>query len=172
MTDFDSARSGLWAGVIMGGLATVAFGVVAGMGVVDLVRGLAAPTGPSTTSVIVSGVCGLATLVFGLLALSSRRQLVRWRRINDSGIAANATLGDARRTNARINRRNLYRLTLRVEPDRGAPYDVEARWFFPLDLRDTARPGTRVVVRVDPKDRTAVLVDWDATRARWGTPAR
>jgi hypothetical protein len=63
------------------------------------------------------------------------------------------------------------RRTERGEPARRATLDVtKARWFLPSDLREVIRANARVVVRVDPDDAKAVLIDWDQTRVAMGLP--
>lgn len=169
-TEFDVARSGVLAGVIVSGCASVLFGLVLGAGVIDLCLSLVAPRSIQLTSLLVVGFGAVGAVVFGLLALSSYRTLSLWRRLHEQSVVTSGTLGAPRRTNTRVNRRYLYEIPLTVTPPDGAPYEAVARWFVPSDVREHALAGARVVVRVDARDRTAVLVDWDQTRASWGLP--
>ncbi len=170
MTEFDRARSGMYAGVILGGFAASSFGIFLLLGVIDLASSLFSPRGPSITTLIIVGMCSIATLTFALLAFSSWRTISRWQRINERPIMAWGTLGEPRRTNHKVNRAHLYDIPLTVQPPQGAPYTVTANWFVPLDVRDFARVGTKVVVRIDPENMNIVLVDWDQTRMTWGMP--
>ncbi len=169
MPDFESARSGLLAGVILGVFATALFGMVMLAAIADVFQRLLSPWGVSVTSIITAGVCFIGTAIFGLMGYSARRTLSRWQRINDRPVMAWGTLGEPRRTNTRINRRYLFDLPVMVTPPHGAPYAAVARWFYPTDLRGMAT-NARVVVRVDPEDAKTVLIDWDQTREAWGLP--
>lgn len=170
MTDFNDARSGIQVGVTLSGFGAVSFGVLSVLCLADVLSSAVAGRRVALTPLLVGGFGMLAALALGLSALSRVLTLGRWQRINDRGITAWATMGEPRRTNERLNRRNLHVIPLVVAPQRQAPYAVEARWFFPLDLRAIARPGMRVVVRIDPEDASSVLVDWDQTRAAWRLP--
>jgi len=170
MPEFERARSGLLAGVVMGAIATSLVGMVALAALGDVLRGAGSPWGVSVTSLVVAGVCLVGCAIFGLMGYSARRTLSHWQRINDRPTMAWGTLGEPHRTNTRINRRYLYELPVMVTPPHGAPYATVARWFYPSDLRDVVTTGARVVVRVDPDDATAVLVDWDQTREALGLP--
>lgn len=171
MTEFNDARSGVLVGLILGGFAAVIFGGVMLSGAIDvLMRFGSAGERLPIPSFIMAGVGFIAFLGFGWSALSSWNRLSSWQRINDRGIMAWGTIGEPRRTNARLNSMNLYDIPLTVAPQQGAPYTIETNWFFPVDLRNVTRPGMRVVVRIDPDDMRTVLVDWDQTRASWGMP--
>lgn len=170
MTDFVSARSGLYAGVILGAGAMALSGGVALVAAVDAIQSLFSPWGVSVTSFGVAGGGFVGATLFGLLGFVSLRRLLRWQRIDRRPVMAWGTLGEARRTNSRVNRRVLFEIPLTVVPPQGAPYAAVAKWFFPGDLRERARPGARVVVRIDPANAKVVLVDWDQTRATWGLP--
>ncbi|MBN8614685.1 MAG: hypothetical protein J0L92_29060 [Deltaproteobacteria bacterium] len=170
LSDYETARSGLIAGVVLGGSAVMLFGVIATVCAADVGVALLAGRAPMLTSALVGVGCALSAGMFGLLTLSSLRMLLLWRRVDARGVVAWATLGACERTGTRINKRLLFRLPLEVTPADGPPFSVTIRWFFPPDVRPHQRPGARVVVRMDPEDRTAVLVDWDATRPHWGLP--
>ncbi len=170
MPDFESARSGLMVGVILGALATALFGMLMLASIADVFQRMLSPWGIGVTSVITAGVGFVGTTVFGLMGYSSQRTLSRWQRINDRPLMAWGTLGEPRRTGTRINRRYLYDFPVMVTPPQGAPYATVARWFYPSDLREVIRANARVVVRVDPEDAKAVLVDWDQTRLAMGLP--
>lgn len=170
MPDFESARSGLLAGAIIGGFSTALFGMFMLAAIGDVFQRMLSPWGVSVTSLIVAGVGLVGTTVFGLMGYSAYRTLTRWQRINTRPVMAWGTLGEPRRTNTRINRRYLYDLPVTVTPAQGAPYAAVARWFYPMDLRDVVTTSARVVVRVDPEDAKTVLVDWDQTREVWGLP--
>lgn len=170
LSDYQTARSGLIAGVVLGGFAVTLFGVIATLCAADVGMALLAGRAPTLTSALVGAGCALSACMFALLTLSSLRMLLLWRRVDARGVAAWATLGACERTGTRINRRVLFRLPLEVTPAEGPTFSITIRWFFPADLRDHQQPGARVVVRMDPDDRTAALVDWDATRPHWGLP--
>ncbi len=166
LADYDSARSALLGGVVIGGLAMALSGGIATLCAWGVAMGLLAGRAPDLTSALMGAGCALTACLFGALALSSLRTLLPWQRVDARGVVAWATLGEAQRTWTRINKRYLFRLALQVTPADGPPLV----WFFPVDLRPHHQPGARVVVRMDPQDRTAVLVDWDATRPLWGLP--
>lgn len=170
MSDFESTRSGMLVGVILGAFAAVAFGVLMLTGVADVIARLLSPWPVQITSLVVAGVGFVGTTVFGIMGYSSHRTLSRWQRINTRPVMAWGTMGEPRRTGTRINRRYLYDLPVMVTPAQGAPYATVARWFYPMDLREIVRANAQVVVRVDPEDARAVLIDWDQTRATLGLP--
>ncbi|MCC6900365.1 MAG: hypothetical protein IT377_15410 [Polyangiaceae bacterium] len=170
MTDFASARSGLYAGVILGAGAWMLCGGVALVAAVDAIQSLFSPWGVSVTSVGVAGGGFVAATLFGLLGFFSLRTLLRWQRIDRRPVMAWGTMGEPRRTNSRVNRRVLFKIPLTVVPPQGTAYAAVAKWFLPGDLRERARPGARVVVRIDPENAKVVLVDWDQTRTTWGMP--
>ncbi len=170
LSDYERARSGLLTGVVLGGLAVTLFGGLAMLCAADVGMALLAGRSPGLTSPLVGAGCALAAGLFGLLCLSSLRRMLLWQRVVSRGVVAWATLGTCERTGTRINRRVLFRLPLEVTPASGPPFSVTIRWFFPADLRAQQRPGARVAVRMDPQDRNAVLVDWNATRELWGLP--
>ena len=130
----------------------------------------ASPKGASITTLIIVGFGFIGTMTFGLMGFFSWRTLSRWQRINERPIMAWGTLGEPQRTNSKVNRIYLYDIPMTVLPPQGAPYTATANWFVPMDVRDFARVGARVVVRIDPGDMSVVLVDWDQTRASWGLP--
>jgi hypothetical protein len=170
MTDFEDARSGMYAGAIIGAFATLLFGGLLILGAIDVISSLGSARGIRITNLIVVGVGIIGTLIFGLMGFSSWRSLSRWQRINERPIMAWGTLGTPQRTHTKINRKYLYDIPLTVAPSNGPPYGAVANWFVPMDLRDFARAGARVVVRIDPEDMNVVLVDWDQTRTSWGLP--
>jgi len=170
LSDYTSAHSSLITGVVLGGFAVVLSGVLAMLCAVDVGVDLLAGRAPALTPALVGAGSALSAGMFALLGFSSLRTLLLWQRVNERGILAWATLGEAERTRTRVHKRYLFRLSLQVTPAGGPPFPVTSRWFFPIDMRPHHRPGARVVVRMDPQDRTAVLVDWDATRPLWGLP--
>jgi hypothetical protein len=170
MPDFESARSALLVGVIFGALTTALFGMLMLASIADVFQRMLSPWGISVTSVITAGVGFVGTTLFGFMGLSSHGTLSHWQRINDRPLMAWGTLGEPRRTGTRINHRYLYEFPVMVTPPQGAPYATVARWFYPSDLREVIRANARVVVRVDPEDAKAVLVDWDQTRVAMGLP--
>ncbi|MFO0660515.1 MAG: hypothetical protein U0165_11880 [Polyangiaceae bacterium] len=169
--DYEDARSGLWVGVIMGGMATLIFGGLAFSGAIDALIALLAARRLPVTSLILAGVGSLSSLVFAWMAFSSWRMLALWQRINQSSWFATATIGVPQRTNHRINRRNLHAIPLTIAGPNG-PYSVSIRWFFPSDLYDKVPPGSRVVVRLDPTNPQQALIDWDKTRESLGLISR
>jgi hypothetical protein len=55
------------------------------------------------------------------------------------------------------------RLTLRVEPEDGAPFEVTTRFAFPTpEARSMVKVGGTVPVRYDKDDRTRIVVDLPA----------
>jgi hypothetical protein len=114
----------------------------------------------------------VAALAFGLPALPEHKRARSLARMEERGIIAWATLNEIRETNHKINLKRLYRFVVTVAPPHAPPYAAEALWFFPMELRSAAAPGTRLVVCIDPDDPAEVIVDWDRTRASWTAPPR
>ena len=168
MTEYKQARSGVLVGILLPG----AFAALSGLGTLialaDAASSLVGGRPIAISTLIAAPVGLLVTAVLAYFLYGSAKLAKRWKRLHERPIMAWGTLGEARRSNHKINHRYLYRISLTVAPPQGGTYLAEAYWFFPADLRDVARPGARVVTRIDPEDPSVVVVDWDQTRASWG----
>lgn len=162
--DFEDAKVGAYAGVILWGV----FGVVFLVGLVVAIGVTIAGTGTARiVGLILILPLAVCAGLFGFLARWSLRLLRKWKRLDTEPIRAWATLGESRRTSTKIQTRNLYVFSLTVTPANGPPYDAETKWFFPLDLRSVVAAGTTVAVRIDPDDPSKVVIDWPQSRAAW-----
>jgi hypothetical protein len=123
-------------------------------------------TFPVAGMVLIPGLI-VCTGVFGLLGEWSLRKLRMWKRLETRPIIAWATIGTSRPSPTKINTRRLEVFTLTVTPTGGPPYEAEAKWFFPDDLRSVVAPGAVVAVRIDPDDQQNVVIDWPQSRAAW-----
>jgi hypothetical protein len=134
----------------------------------DLAQGAEVPI----VAVIILPAIAIASAVMGRWWAWRMRRVRSLNRILERPVVAWATLGGFRMSNLMVNRVRLFRFALMVQPPAGAPYEAEATWLLPLDLKPVLAPGMRLVVCIDPEDHAEVIVDWDRTRASWAAAPR
>lgn len=102
---------------------------------------------------------GIVLVVVGCLALLRAR---RTARILTDGVAALATVMEVNDTGTRVNRQPQLRLRLSVAAPGQEPYEVTVKKVVPMGHLARLRSRLPLPVRVDPKDRERVIVDWAA----------
>ncbi len=142
---------GVGLGVVMGGGGVLAAlsggeaGLAAMGGLLAAMFGMCA--GP--------GLAGAIFVIIGGFAFRSGRQASELRRI---GLAVYGRVTEVKTTNVRINDVPVYAVSVRVEPEGGAPYDAS---FKVTGMPPGLSVGARVPLRVHPKKPELVQLESD-----------
>lgn len=100
---------------------------------------------------------GLVMAFVGVRFLMSAR--VR-DRIHEEGVAGQAEVLQMRQTGLTMNNSPRVQLDLRVTTPLHGTYDVTVKEFVPIIMTGRLWTGQPLNVRVDPNDRTGVLIEW------------
>jgi len=80
-----------------------------------------------------------------------------------SGEPAIAQVNAARDGGAMLNMQPMMEIDLLVLPEGRPPYPVTLRQVVPMAQVGRLTPGTRLSIKIDPQDQSAVWVDWAAS---------
>jgi hypothetical protein len=80
-----------------------------------------------------------------------------------SGESATAQVNAARDAGAMVNMQPMMEIDLLVLPEGRPPYPVTVRQVVPMAQIGRVAPGTRLSVRIDPEDQSAIWVDWTSS---------
>lgn len=86
------------------------------------------------------------------------RQQAEAQRLMATGLIGQATVEALRETGLTVNENPQLEFDLRVTVDGGAPYSVTHRQVVSRLVIANFQPGASIPVRIDPADRTRVLI--------------
>jgi hypothetical protein len=86
------------------------------------------------------------------------RQQAEAQRLMATGLIGQATVEALRETGLTVNENPQLEFDLRVTVDGGAPYPVTHRQVVSRLVIANFQPGASIPVRIDPADRTRVLI--------------
>jgi hypothetical protein len=79
------------------------------------------------------------------------------------GEAASAQVNAARDTGQLVNMQPVIEISLLVFLEGQPPYPVTLQQVVPMAQMGRLTPGTRLAVKVDPKARESIWIDWSAS---------
>ena len=149
----------------MGYFKKVGVATAVGLGVLGaffIVMGLAVPL--LRFGFLLTGVLLMGFAVFSFFIGKMTGGLVGEDLVT-SGVPATAVITAVAETGMVINYTNsVLAIGLRIQPgDSSQPYDTTIKQAVPITQIPRVQPGASVVVKLDPKDRTKGVIDWNAS---------
>jgi hypothetical protein len=103
---------------------------------------------------------GLAVMRAASAALEQQTAAAR---LAAEGEPATAQVNTARDTGHLLNQQPIVEISLLVFVEGQPPYPVTVQQVVPLAQLGRLTPGSRLSVKVDPKERETLLIDWTAS---------
>jgi len=120
---------------------------------------MADPSAAGSENGLIAIIVVLAfSLVLGPLLWNSFREY----RLLKTGVAADAHVDEITDTGDRVNSNPVVRVRLTVSAPDGSTFAAQLSEVASAVRLQTLKPGARVVVRYDAKDRTRMVIDRDA----------
>lgn len=113
-----------------------------------------------TLAIIIGSV--MFSIVIMVVVFKYASNMMGDSKVLDSGVPGQAVVMSLEPTGTVIN--NMYyvcTIGLRVQLPAQAPYDILITQSVPLHAMARVDPGRSVGVKVDPADRTKVVIDWN-----------
>ncbi len=105
------------------------------------------------------GVTGGMSLIPFAIGFNLRRSARRAERLRLHGVRGKGRIVSIARTGVTINDVPQHRLTLTIQLEGRPPYEASTKMLLPESTLAHFTPGTQLNVRVDPEDKTSVLVE-------------
>jgi hypothetical protein len=109
---------------------------------------------------LTAAILGAVGIPLVWVGIRSRRKAKRVDRIEQSGVAGQATITGMTQTGMYLNNNPQIKLDLQVTVPGRAPYPSEHKSFIPLMMLGQIQPGASFPVKVDPADPQNVVIEW------------
>lgn len=126
---------------------------------------LSAMEEPLENIVGMSAIFVVAGLICGAYTLRASRSMSAAKGLLSGGVAGTARVLGLQQTGRYMNEQPHVQMELAVETKEHGSYTTTHAEYVPMVMLGTLTNGRPIGVRVDAKDRTKLVIDWDATMA-------